>query len=393
MLSFSLESGNLNSNQKPFNELIKSDEITLKSQTMRKELELNEKILELTTEIQQNHPELIQFLNKEAERIPYQEHPTITLEILSSQCDSLRNLLADYKANGIRAIRWKNLLNLPYLDLSVMELRNTYQALLTEVNQLKISYYDVGEGEVPIIFLHGFPFDKSMWRSQLDFLKSTNRVMALDLRGFGQSKDEKSTLSMEIFGLDLIAFMDKLKIKKAVVCGLSMGGYVALQVMKKFPERVKALILCDTQCDADTQEAREKRFATMDEINSEGTAKFNEKFIESVFHPQSLKTKTDLVDDLRNVVIRNSKEAITAGLFALANRSETCTILKHIQVPTLIICGDKDQLTPVEKSKAMHAQIPNSELKLVEDAGHVSNLEQPEAFNKYILDFIAQVLK
>ena len=370
--------------------MVKLNDKYIKTQIMRTELELNEKILEITTEIRENYPELIRFLNDETVTIPYQEHPTITFEILSSQYDSLQNLLAEYKKNGISLVRWENALNMPYIDLAPMELHNTYQELLTEVNQLSISYNDVGEGAIPVIFLHGFPFDKSMWKSQLDTLKSATRLIAVDLRGFGQSKDEKSILSMDLFGLDLIAFMDKLNIPKAIVCGLSMGGYIALNVVQKYPERFKGLILCDTQCNADTVEGREKRFATIEEINSDGPANFNEKFIESVFHPNSFKNKADVVENLRNVVISNPKEIITAGLTALANRSETCTRLNEIQIPTLIICGNEDQLTPVEKSQAMHEQIPNSELKIIEEAGHVSNVEQPEKFNKYVLDFINQ---
>src|SRR5690606_41592977 len=103
----------------------------------------------------------------------------------------------------------------------------------------------------PIIFLHSFPFDKTMWHGQLEFLKSTHRVIACDIRGFGQSTDETSQLSMDLFADDNIQFMDTLKIEKAIICGLSMGGFIALNLMKRYPERFSALILCDTQCIAD----------------------------------------------------------------------------------------------------------------------------------------------
>src|SRR5690606_2259848 len=121
-------------------------------------------------------------------------------------------------------------------------------------NNFNLSYDDVGEGELPVIFLHGFPFDKTMWREQIDFLKTSFRVIACDIRGFGSSKDEESRLSIDLFGEDLIAFMDKLAINKAIICGLSMGGFIALNVLNRFPDRFEAVILCDTQCIDDSPE-------------------------------------------------------------------------------------------------------------------------------------------
>jgi len=137
-----------------------------------------------------------------------------------------------------------------------MELDNSFQNLPIVINNVTLSYNDVGEGEIPVIFLHGFPFDKSMWKNQLDSLKFSHRTIAFDIRGFGKSPDENTPLSIDLFSEDLIAFMDKLNIKKAIICGLSMGGYIALNAIKRFPERFTALILCDTQCIADTVEVK-----------------------------------------------------------------------------------------------------------------------------------------
>ena len=265
---------------------------------------------------------------------------------------------------------------------------NLIQTLSTEVNNTTLSYNDVGESDTPVIFLHGYPFNKSMWQGQLASLKSTNRAIAIDIRGFGKSTDEKSMLSLDLFGDDLIAFMDKLDIEKAIICGLSMGGYLALNAITRFPERFEALILCDTQCVADTAEGKKKRYATIEQINREGADEFTEKFIKSVFHPDSLKSKKAVVESLRNVVRSNSKQTLTAGLTALAERSETCSSLDAIQVPTLIICGREDELTPLAQSEYMHEQIEGSLLKIIDDAGHVSNLEHPDEFNKHLQDFL-----
>jgi 3-oxoadipate enol-lactonase len=260
--------------------------------------------------------------------------------------------------------------------------------LTIPVNNFHLSYDDVGEGSLPIIFLHGFPFDKTMWQGQLDFLKSSHRLIPCDIRGFGKSTDEESFLSIDLFADDLRQFMDKLSIDKAIVCGLSMGGFIALNAMKRFPERFEALVLCDTQCIADTTEVKEKRYKTIDEIEVDGVADFNEGFIKSVFHKDSITNKKELVEQLRSIVFSNSKHIITQGLAALAERSETCSTLNEITIPTLIICGREDEVTPLAQSEFMNAAIKGSLLHVIDNAGHVSNLEQPDEFNKHLLNFL-----
>ncbi len=273
------------------------------------------------------------------------------------------------------------------INSKIMETLTKGYNLTIPVNNFQLSYDDVAEG-TPIIFLHGYPFDKTMWQPQFDFLESSHRLIACDIRGFGKSTDEVSAFSMDLFADDLIAFMDKLNLDKTILCGLSMGGFVALNAMQRFPERFEALILCDTQCIADTSEVKEKRFKTIEEIEVDGTAKFTEAFINNVFCQDSLTDKTDLVDQLRSVVASNSEHTIKRGLIALAERSETCATLNAIIIPTLIMCGRKDTITPLSQSELMHAGIKGAILHVIEKAGHVSNLEQPEEFNKYLQDFL-----
>lgn len=263
--------------------------------------------------------------------------------------------------------------------------------LTLRVNDFDLSYDDIGEGKVPIIFLHGFPFDKSMWKSQLDALKASNRVIACDIRGFGQSVDEDTMLSIDLFAEDLIDFMNELRIEKAIICGLSMGGYITLNAARRFPDRFEALILCDTQCNADNDDVKAKRQSAIEGIEANGPAEFNEKFLLSVFHKDSIAKKESLVKDLRKVVNANSPNIIINGLNAISQRSETCSVLDKIEVPTLIICGRDDQVTPLTQSEAMHSQIEDSVLRIIENAGHVSNLEQTEDFNTQVIDFLAML--
>lgn len=256
------------------------------------------------------------------------------------------------------------------------------------VSNFNLSYDDLGEGGTPVIFLHGYPFSKDMWRKQIDFLQTTNRVIACDIRGFGESEDESSILSIDLFANDLLQFMDRLNIEKAIVCGLSMGGYIALNACKRYPDRFEALILCDTQCIADSPEVQEKRYKVIDDIAVNGVKKFNDGFIESVFHKNTLSSKPELVETLRTVVFENSQQIITAGLLALADRSETCSTLGAINIPTLIICGREDEVTPLAQSDFMHQMIEGSIMHVIDNAGHVSNLEQPDEFNQQLLRFL-----
>ncbi|GAA0879168.1 alpha/beta fold hydrolase [Algoriphagus jejuensis] len=259
------------------------------------------------------------------------------------------------------------------------------------INYFNLSYDDLGEGEVPVIFLHGFPFDKSMWSAQLEALAPNYRVIACDIRGFGKSIDEVTSFSIDLFSMDLARFMNGIGVKKAIICGLSMGGYIALNFQKKYPELVEALILCDTQCISDANEVKQGRLKEIQEIEEFGPAKFNDKFVKKVFSEESLMTKKDLVSDLKRVVDANSTHIIAEGLRALSSRAETCTTLSEIRVPMLIICGREDKVTPLDQSEYMHRATDGSFFRVIEKAGHVSNLEQPDIFNQHLKDFLERV--
>lgn len=259
--------------------------------------------------------------------------------------------------------------------------------LTKNISGFTLAYDDMGEG-TPIIFLHGFPFNKSMWKPQFDSLKQHFRVIAPDLRSFGNSKDDSSELSMDLFANDLIALMDDLKLDKVTVCGLSMGGYIALNAIQRYPERFTAIILCDTQCNADNEEGKAKRFKSIEDIKSKGITDFTEGFLKNVFHTETVSSKPEIVASVKNMMLSNSEHAFTNGLKALAERNETCSKLDQIDVPALIICGSDDTLTPVSKAQYLHENIKGSQLSIIQNAGHISNMEQSDDFNKIIIDFL-----
>lgn len=263
--------------------------------------------------------------------------------------------------------------------------------LKIEANGITMSYDDFGHSSIPVILIHGFPFNKASWQPQIDFLQMTKRVIAYDIRGFGDSMANDDEVSMDVFADDLIKLMDTLKIEKSIICGLSMGGYIVLNAVSRFPERFEAIILCDTQSVSDTSEIKEKRNATIKQIESDGLFDFADNFVSSVLSEKSLSSKKQLVNELKSTILSTPVKTITNTLLSLAERREMREHIKNISIPTLVLCGIEDAVTPVDQSSFMIKQIPNSTLHSINGAGHLSNLEQPEIFNKHLGDFVSKI--
>ena len=267
-------------------------------------------------------------------------------------------------------------------------MRAQVQESIIEIDGLSISYKDCGAGETPVIFIHGFPFDKSSWYDQLEHLQDKRRVIAYDIRGFGKSTAGDMKASMDIFARDLIGFMDALHIRQAVICGLSMGGYIALNAVQNYPERFRGLVLCDTQSVADTPEGKEKRYKNIELIEHSGLNEFTDAFISKVFAKHTLDHKKEVTDRIRATILNTPVPTLARTLSALAQRVETSSALEHIDIPTLIICGAEDEVTPPEQSRFLHQHIKHSEYKEIPVAGHLSNLEQPAIFNRYLEEWL-----
>ena len=260
-----------------------------------------------------------------------------------------------------------------------------------DVNGIKICYEDSGEGKLPIIFIHGFPFDKSMWESQVQFLKNFQRVIHYDIRGYGKSTGGNQPASISIYTDDLILLMEALQIDKAIVCGLSMGGYILLNALNRYPQKFAGIILADSQCISDTPEGKEKRMKTIKQIEENGLTDFSQSFVGNIFSKEALVNKSEIVDKIRSIILSTSSEIVTGTLNALAKRDETCSTLEKIKIPVLILCGKEDSITPPAQSEKMKNEIPGSTMFLIDKAGHMSNLEQPEEFNMHINNFISGI--
>ncbi|MDP3945949.1 MAG: alpha/beta fold hydrolase [Lutibacter sp.] len=268
-------------------------------------------------------------------------------------------------------------------------MRQTGNNINITVNKISVSYNDEGLNESPVIlFIHGFPLNKSMWSKQAAALKDNYRVIAYDIRGHGKTEVGTLDFSVDLFVKDLLGFMDALKIKKTIICGLSMGGYIALNAIQNHPERFTALILSDTNCTADTPEAKEKRMNTIQSIKENGVEKLANDLLPNLFAPESFTTSSEEIVAVKEMIVNTTKESLYKSLNALANRKETCSKLAEIKVPVFILVGKEDKITPPEAAKAMHEKIDIALLSIISAAGHLSNLENPEEFNSQLKKFV-----
>jgi len=266
----------------------------------------------------------------------------------------------------------------------------TFIAKNIQANGINVSYLEEGSPNgLPLIFIHGFPFNKKMWEKQLSALKGTHWCIAYDVRGHGDSEPGAAQFSIPQFADDLFFFMDALKIEKALIVGLSMGGYIALHAMEQQPQRIAGLVLCDTQCAADSDEAREKRKKTIAFIQKNGLSVYAEESLKNLFAPASFHDKKDEVTFIKDTILKTPAENICFTLQALADRKETCTLLTQIKVPVCILVGKEDKVTSPELAGKMHGLIKDSTLHVIEGAGHLSNLENPEQFNTHVKTFLA----
>jgi 3-oxoadipate enol-lactonase len=263
------------------------------------------------------------------------------------------------------------------------------QTKTIQANDIQISYLDEGIAiSTPIIFIHGFPFNKWMWENQWTEFKSEHRCIAYDVRGHGDTQVGEINFTVALFAEDLIAFMDVLQIEKAVIVGLSMGGYIAMNAIQKHSHRFAGLVLCDTQCVADTVEGKDKRKKTITFIKRNGLEVYAEESLKNLFAPASFEAKPKAVSFIHDTILNTPAATICHTLQALADRNETCGLLPQINFPVLILVGVEDKITSPEGARKMQELIKGSELVIISEAGHLSNLENPTQFNLNLKEFL-----
>jgi 3-oxoadipate enol-lactonase len=259
------------------------------------------------------------------------------------------------------------------------------------VNGITLAVHAEGNGP-PILFVHGFPLSHSMWKGQLEAFAVDHRVIAPDLRGFGESDVTKGTVTMEQHADDLAALLDELNVYEPVVlCGLSMGGYIAWQFQQKYPNRLRALILCDTRAIGDTPDGVEnrKRLATM--VIENGSAAVASAMLPNLFSPATGDRDQSVIDELRQTISATSPEGIAAASLGMAERPDVTSLLPNIETPALVIVGEDDGISTPEEMQTIADAMPNARLEVISEAGHMSPLENPEPVNAAIREFLQTI--
>ncbi|MBA3632864.1 MAG: alpha/beta hydrolase [Acidobacteria bacterium] len=256
---------------------------------------------------------------------------------------------------------------------------------------MKLAFKEYGSGK-PIILLHAFPLYQKMWQPQVDEIVAAGfRLILPDLRGFGESHNFSDINSMEDMAKDVAELLDALEIERAVIGGLSMGGYVSFNLYQLFPEKFAALVLFDTNYAADTEEKRESRFNLIEKIEKSGAQALIDNLLPTLICVNTKINNPNLVGEIEKMFAEVNPKAAIAALRGMAERKDHAPILEEINIPTLLIFGEEDKITSFKTAEKMNKMILTSMLVKIENAGHYSSLEQPAQFNSALIDFLSTV--
>ncbi|MFD8370482.1 alpha/beta fold hydrolase [Streptomyces sp. NPDC059688] len=243
-------------------------------------------------------------------------------------------------------------------------------------------------GRVPLVLVHGHPFDRTMWHPQLAAFATGRRVIAPDLRGYGASPVTPGTVPLSRHAEDLADLLDLLGVDTFVLAGLSMGGQIAMECHARFGDRIRGLVLADTFPDAETPEGRRDRAATAERLLTEGMRGYADEVLEKMVAPYA---DPDVKAHVHRMMTAAPPEGAAAALRGRAERPDYRALLTGVRVPALVVVGADDTYTPVSDAETMHAALPDSVLHVVEGAAHLPNLERPEEFNRVLGDFLARL--
>ncbi len=260
----------------------------------------------------------------------------------------------------------------------------------SRINGIDIDYRDEGTG-LPVVFIHAFPLNQTMWEEQLDELRNSCRAITLDLRGFGASDVPQGPCSLDQMAADVRGLLASLEVDQAVLVGLSMGGYVSLAFYRNYPDAVRAMVLADTRASADTHEARERRLKAAEKAERDGSRAIADDMVPMLLGRTTLETMPKIVERVRAMIEANSPDGIAAAQRAMAQRRDSTYILGGIDFPVQLIVGSEDTLTPAAEAESLRAGIRGARLQVIERAGHLSNLERPGEFNRILRGFVTSI--
>lgn len=262
--------------------------------------------------------------------------------------------------------------------------------MIALVGDTEIAYDDVGSG-LPVVFLHAFPLNRTMWDPQVTALVGESRCIAIDYRGLGESKGGEP-YSMDRYADDVAGVLDTLQIARAVVIGLSMGGYVAFALWRRHRDRVRALVLADTRATADTPETIARRRELIEIARAQGSTAVANAQITGLVGKTTREKRPDIYDAMHRMIAQAPVAGIIGATEALMSRPDSTETCATIDVPTLVVVGDEDVLTPPRDAAKLADAIRGSRLEVLQGAGHLSNVERPAAFNTVVSEFLASLL-
>lgn len=252
--------------------------------------------------------------------------------------------------------------------------------------------FEVRGSGVPLLFIHGYPLSRQIWASQLEGLSDLARMIAVDLRGHGNSYPFDGPYPMDLLADDCKLVLDELKIHQpAIVCGLSMGGYVTFALYQKYPQIFSGIILTSTRPGPDSPEGKANRQASIKNALERGSVFIADGMLQKIVSSYTLSTNPELVGKIRAIMAKTSVQGVVGALQGMMERPDSTPMLPEIRCPVLVIHGIDDQLIPLEEAERIHQLIPNSKLVKIPQAGHLPCLEQPETFNQAVRDFINEL--
>ena len=257
-----------------------------------------------------------------------------------------------------------------------------------ELNGFSLHYEDTGAG-APLLLIHGFPLSAAIWREQTAALAGKVRVITPDLRGFGSSEAPQGACTMSTYADDMIALLDHLGLERAAVCGMSMGGYVLLNLLERYPARVSGACFMVTKAAADDAEGRARRLLLADEVLQSGAAVAATAFSKMLFAPETAANRPELVAEVLQIMMAAQPAGLASGLLAMRERTDYSNRMDICTVPALVIGGEEDMAIPPEESRKLAAALPGSLLRMIPGAGHMVMMEQPAAVNRVLMEFLS----
>ncbi len=257
------------------------------------------------------------------------------------------------------------------------------------IGSVSPAYDDVGTGDDALVLVHGHPFDRTMWRPQINAVTCAGwRAIAPDLRGYGRSPITRGKVTLRVFAADIITLLDELGLERVALCGLSMGGQIVMEFCRRFPNRVRGVVLSATSPRAETEQGKRNRYLLADRLEAEGMEQYAFELLPKMLAPETIATRPAIARTVLTMMRRAPAEGAAAALRGRAERPPYARTLARLHAPALIVVGDQDAFTSRAETEEMQRLLPCPKLVWMKGVGHMPNLEAEATFNAELLEFL-----